>query len=278
MAFLEPLSRDFFRKQGLRSIPLNENRSHRDTKTFALAPGFGPKEFVANHCSPGTYEDNGKQVKFDKGTTTLAFKFKHGVIVSVDSRASQGSYVSSQTVQKVIPITDKLLGTMAGGAADCLFWQRNLGMKVHLHELRNKEKCSVAAASKMLANTMNYYKGAGLSMGTMVTGVDETGPQLYYVDNDGTRLMATREQPYFCVGSGSTYAYGIMDTQYKWDMSQKEAIELGRRAIYHATHRDGASGGMNNVYTVFGERWVKLEPKDVNDLHEEYQAERMQVG
>jgi len=27
------------------------------------------------------------------GTTTLAFKFKHGVIVAVDSRASAGSYI-----------------------------------------------------------------------------------------------------------------------------------------------------------------------------------------
>jgi 20S proteasome subunit beta 5 len=25
-------------------------------------------------------------------------------------------------------------------------------------------------------------------MGTMITGWDETGPQLYYVDDDGTRL------------------------------------------------------------------------------------------
>lgn len=27
------------------------------------------------------------------GTTTLAFKFQHGVIVAVDSRASAGSYI-----------------------------------------------------------------------------------------------------------------------------------------------------------------------------------------
>lgn len=32
-------------------------------------------------------------------------------------------------------------------------------------ELRNKERISVAAASKLLANTVYYYKGMGLSMG-----------------------------------------------------------------------------------------------------------------
>ena len=55
-----------------------------------------------------------------KGTTTLAFKFQGGVIVSVDSRATQGPFIASQTVKKVIEINPFLLGTMAGGAADCL--------------------------------------------------------------------------------------------------------------------------------------------------------------
>lgn len=37
---------------------------------------------------------------------------------------------ASQTVKKVIEINPYLLGTMAGGAADCQFWQRNLGQQV----------------------------------------------------------------------------------------------------------------------------------------------------
>ncbi len=36
---------------------------------------------------------------------------------------------ASQTVKKVIEINPYLLGTMAGGAADCQFWQRNLGQQ-----------------------------------------------------------------------------------------------------------------------------------------------------
>jgi 20S proteasome alpha/beta subunit len=43
---------------------------------------------------------------------------------------------------------------MAGGAADCQFWERDLGRQCRLYELRNKERISVAAASKLLANTM----------------------------------------------------------------------------------------------------------------------------
>ncbi|NXT45296.1 PSB5 protein, partial [Pelecanoides urinatrix] len=110
------------------------------------------------------------------GTTTLAFKFDLGVIVAVDSRATAGSYIASQTVQKVIEINPYLLGTMAGGAADCSFWERLLARQCRVYELRNKEPISVAAASKLLANMVYQYKGMGLSMGTMICGWDKRGP------------------------------------------------------------------------------------------------------
>ena len=32
----------------------------------------------------------------------------------------------------------------------------------------------------------------------------------------------------FSVGSGSTYAFGVLDSYYKYEMSVEEAIELGR--------------------------------------------------
>jgi 20S proteasome subunit beta 5 len=67
-------------------------------------------------------------------------------------------------VQKVISITPYLLGTMAGGAADCQFWERELGRRCRLFELRNKKRITVAAASKTLANIMFAYRGYGLSM------------------------------------------------------------------------------------------------------------------
>ena len=105
-------------------------------------------------------------VKMLHGTTTLAFKYKDGVVVAVDSRASAGAYIASQTVKKVIEINPFLVGTMAGGAADCSYWERYLGMRCRLFELEHKEKISVCAASKLLSNITYQYKAYGLSMVT----------------------------------------------------------------------------------------------------------------
>ena len=79
--------------------------------------------------------------------------------------------------------------------------------------------------------------------GTMIAGWDiNNTPALYYVDDDGTRVKGEK----FSVGSGSTYAYGILDSEYRYNMSIEQAVELGKRAIYHATHRDAYSGSIIN--------------------------------
>ena len=196
---------------------------------FKFAPTEDPSQFLE-----GIKNSNGPEKRiadFKKGTTTLGFVYKGGVIIAVDSRASMGHFVGSDNVRKVIEISPFLLGTMAGGAADCQFWQRVLGMECRLYELRNNERPSVAAASRILANILYRYKGYGLSMGTMVTGWDNTGAHLFYIDNDGTRL----EGKLFSVGSGSTYAYSVLDSYYKWDLTDKEAEELGNIIFFKAS-------------------------------------------
>merc|ERR1711865_325113 len=214
------------------------------------------------------------RLEFKHGTTTLGFKFNGGVIIAVDSRASMGNYISSQTVKKVIEINPYLLGTMAGGAADCAYWERHLGKEARMYELRNKERMSVAAASKLLSNILYSYQGYGLSVGTMVAGWDKTGPQLYYCDSDGTRLHGN----VFSVGSGSTFAYGCLDSGYKQDMTVAEAGELGRRSIYHATHRDAYSGGTVSVYHIGENGWTKISQTNVEELHFKYAAEKGMTG
>ena len=76
-------------------------------------------------------------------------------------------------MKKVIEINPHLLGTMAGGAADCQFWERNLGRQCRLYELANGKRITVRGASKLLANTMFSYRGMGLSM--VSEGVGQAG-------------------------------------------------------------------------------------------------------
>jgi len=272
MSFLE--TPDMFAKgfNAADEDKLDFNMDLCNLEAFPLAPVDHPDTFCMDVLKTGAAPG---LMDFKKGTTTLGFVFDGGIIIAVDSRASMGSYISSQTVRKVIEINDRLLGTMAGGAADCSYWERHLTRLCRMHELREKEKISVAAASKLLANIFYSYRGRGLSCGTMVAGWDKTGPHLYMVDDQGDR----HKGHIFSVGSGSTYAYGVMDSGYRKDLTVKEAVELGRRSIYHATHRDGASGGVVRVYHVHKDGWtIEIEAEDVNELHYMYAKEKGLTG
>jgi 20S proteasome subunit beta 5 len=87
----------------------------------------------------------------------------------------------------------------------------------------------------------------------MITGWDKQGPGLYYVDSNGQRIKGEL----FSVGSGSTFAYGVLDTGFDYDMSPADAIELGKRSIYHATFRDAYSGGsVMSEYSVMNSKMI----------------------
>ncbi|CAI9554574.1 unnamed protein product, partial [Staurois parvus] len=156
---------------------------------MAVPPGYQTAQFL-RRMEAG---DNGVKIEPWHGTTTtLSFKFQHGVIVAVDSRASAGNYIATLKVNKVVEINPYLLGTMAGCAADCQYWQRCLAKECRLYQLRNNLRISVSAASKLLCNMLLQHRGSGLSMGSMICGWDKKGPGLFYVDENGLRLSGDR--------------------------------------------------------------------------------------
>ncbi len=103
-------------------IITGSQRFQQLTPSLELPPISQPQEFLRAHTDDSQNPDC--KIKIAHGTTTLAFRFQGGIIVAVDSRATAGNWVASQTVKKVIEINPFLLGTMAGGAADCQYCNR----------------------------------------------------------------------------------------------------------------------------------------------------------
>ena len=73
---------------------LSEELVSSSKMKFLLPNVPKPAEFCSFHFTP-RYNDKHQELKFAKGTTTLAFKFKGGVLVSVDSRSTQGPYIGT---------------------------------------------------------------------------------------------------------------------------------------------------------------------------------------
>ncbi len=171
-------------------------------------------------------------------------------------------------------MTDHILGTMAGGAADSSFWLRRLAAHARLVETDSGRRLSVRSAARLLSSTLQDQRGQGLSVGTMIMGVEMHGVEdgrlpgddnkercqgvLYYIDSDGSRV----QDQYFAVGSGSTFAYGILDNGFKEGLSVDDAAGLCARAVSHAAYRDAYSGGFCNVFVVNKHGWRYLRHFD----------------
>ena len=104
----------------------------------------------------------------------------------------------------------------------------------------------------------------------MICGWDKTGPQIFYVDSDGQRMGGN----IFSVGSGSTFAYGVMDTGYRYDLTFDEACDLAQRSIFAATHRDAYSGGTVRIYHIDVDGWHRISETDSMELYFRFEAEK----
>jgi 20S proteasome subunit beta 5 len=152
-----PQSFDLMRKDK----PEEFDPEEKNQIIFNYAPVEKPLSFFSDLKKNTTTK---KLTEVKKGTTTLAFVYKSGILIAVDSRASMGSYIASKTVRKVTEINSYLLGTIAGGASDCQFWERQLSEWCKLYELRYGTRVPVTAASEVLCDWVSQYRGRGLSM------------------------------------------------------------------------------------------------------------------
>ena len=95
-----------------RNMPISLPGEKKEVAKYAEAIDRTPRFLLPNvsnapkYCSTNfgaEYEDGHQRVKFCKGTTTLAFKYQGGVIVSVDSRATQGQFIGRKRVEQMNP-------------------------------------------------------------------------------------------------------------------------------------------------------------------------------
>ena len=140
---------------------------------------------------------------------------------------------------------------------------RNIAHQSKLLQYSNGHPTPVITTAKLLASSLRYYKGNDLSVGTMVSGIDDSGPHIYYVDSEGNLVSGD----VFCVGSGATLAYAVLDsTKDLKHMCMHESADLALWAIRHATHRDGYSGGYINVYCIDETGVCQINRIDSKDL------------
>uniref|UniRef100_A0A3Q3AQG7 Proteasome subunit beta n=1 Tax=Kryptolebias marmoratus TaxID=37003 RepID=A0A3Q3AQG7_KRYMA len=193
------------------------------------------------------------------GTTTLAFLFQGGVLAAADTRSSCSGLVACPASQKILPIHSHLVGTTSGTSADCALWKRILSRELRLYQLRHGRRLSTSGAAKLLSHMLHPFKGTELCVAATLCGWD--GGELFYVCSDGTRLQGKL----FSVGSGSPYAYSILDQGVQWGLTVAEATSIAREAVFRATYRDAYSGNCVDIYHITSKGWTRRRREDLKE-------------
>ncbi len=187
------------------------------------------------------------------GTTILGIVCRDGVVMASDRRSTAGNLVMSKNVQKAVKVNDYLVMSGTGNASDIEMQKKIIAAQLKLKQLHSKSRPTIREAAN-LVGMITYQNIRQPTMipsivGTLVAGFNENGTtELYTVEPAGTAMKVEEYDANF--GSGMPFVIGLLERQYKPELSVKEGIELAVEAIKSSTQRDTGSGNGIDVFTI----------------------------
>ena len=198
------------------------------------------------------------------GTTTLGMVCKDGIVIAADKRATAGNMIVDKRADKVHIISDDMAVTIAGNVSDAQLIIKLIRAELKLKEVRTGKKPSVKEAANLLGGLL-YSSIRQMSMFPgiahfLLAGKDSSGVYLYDLFPDGS---VTKMRDFVSSGSGSVFAYGVLETNYKPDMSVADGIKLAVKSVNTALQRDSASGNGIDVVVVTEKEIKKVMQKEL---------------
>lgn len=187
------------------------------------------------------------KVHLSNGTTIMGVKCTDGVVLAADSRATLGSFIAAREMNKIVEVTPNIFVMHSGSASSTQVltgYAKYYLNAIKMNEVVDKKPSvkTVAMILKKLVQANKEYVSAQMIVG----GVDEDGPQVYFVMQSGMALP----RDYAAGGSGSTYLTTYIDQKFVPNMNIQQATDFAIKAVNLAIIRDGYSGGPINVVQI----------------------------
>ncbi len=179
-----------------------------------------------------------QMIPYIPGATTVGVVCADGVVLASEKRFSYGYFVMSKTSKKVFKITDRIGAACAGLVGDMQILVKEAAAYLNLYSLEANIPISVRAAAKLIGNLLFQNRLYPYITQIIIGGIDENGPKLFALDPLGSVI----EDKYASVGTGAELAIGILEAEYKENLTVEEAKELVKKAVKAAVSRDAGSG------------------------------------
>jgi proteasome beta subunit len=197
------------------------------------------------------------------GACGIAIKCKDGVVLGNDRRATWGYTVTNKSTKKVFALTDNIGLTAYGLIGDFQLLVKIMKAQAKLYELDAGEKISTKSMGKLVSNYLYSRKMFPLYTNMVIAGVDKDGPKLYTLDAIGSLMP----DDYGAAGTGMLMSIGILEAEYKPDITVAEGEKLLEKAITNSITRDAMTGNGIDIITITKDG-VKERYIEIKDLGE----------
>jgi proteasome beta subunit len=191
--------------------------------------------------------------QFFPGATAIGISYEEGIILAAEKRVSYGNFVVNKNTKKIFPVTEHVGAACAGMIADMQVLVRQVSALAKIRKLETKRIVATNSIAKLMSVIMFERRFFPL-LTQVVVGGTEYKPQIYTLDPLGSVLP----DDYASVGSGAEMALGVMDAEYRQDLSEEKARNLVIKAMKSSIQRDSSSGDGIDILTI-----------NRNNLHEE---------
>ncbi len=191
------------------------------------------------------------------GTTTVGIIVKDGVVIGTESQASAGYTVASKQAQKLFEINKYTAATIAGGVADCQYVVSQIRALSRIKEVEEDTVPEPKYIASIVRNIL--FSGRSFFMSMMIVGgysqTEKLG-KLYGIDMLGTLY---KEDNFLSFGSGSPFSLGVLEADWKPNMSKAAGIELIKTAISTSRVRDAGSGFKIQLCTIDKAGFIQVQ-------------------
>lgn len=210
---------------------------------------------------------NGPVIEAKHGTTTVAVRFKDGVVVAADKRASMGTFIASKKTEKIHDLNKHTIATIAGLVSDAQYLVNLTKANVNLFELSRGYPPTTKMVGNLLASVMyeQYRAYFPYYVAMLACGLDKEGPHVFTLDMAG----GITDEDFASTGSGSMIAYGVLESTWKEGLTKDAALKIVLTALKTAISRDTATGDGMDVAVVDKKGIKRLTAEQVKAVLEE---------
>ena len=183
------------------------------------------------------------------GTTIIGLKFADGVVMAGDRRATEGSSIADDRIDKVFAADDYSAVSIAGVAGQAIEIVRLFQTELEHYEKVEGERLSLEGKANRLAQMIrsNFPMALqGFVVVPLFGGYDERRHEgrLFRYDATGGRW---EEEDFMSTGSGGKPAKSTLKKRWRQGLSREDAVRVAVEALLDASEEDVATGGPDPV-------------------------------